>query len=540
MNVFQHYIEDLNFRWLEYWLRESYYYININEPLNLFSRYDNRHYLLMRPIFFVIINGKYDIIHLLIDYNVEINCYSQYYVNYNHPLNFATPLYFAIYFRHYDIARLLVERGGADVNAKSNSLLETPLMRAINNEQFCHYLIKTCNANVNEFDKNNCTALYHALTHFYYNTAVTLIKLGAYIYENILIYIISQIFHDEKINNERYKLRVFEELMKNIHLRDVVANAYELFSLYANSASVKMYCRRCVDALRQNEIPNIKYYDKFIHNVYYYNNMLIDIIDQRDGNIVIVDELLSFKHLPLDKRLYAIKLKELTLHYYYNNNYVNCERVFTIAFEFSCLNKIEKIISELLDFLLSSPSLLNILSFEYVYNILNHLLTKKPNDVYHILDASHLLRIILLCIDKYSSFKQLEALKYIIKSFLKPLNVKVTSIHFSLIHFLTLRLNGNNATKDLLKILLECGMDVNSLDNFGKTPLYYCHNEDDAKILLKYHGHCIPKNYLSKHLLSLKCLSARAIQHYKISYDDVPRDLIEFIQYHNNNNDIII
>ena len=569
IDTFKYHLQRLDFPWLEYWLREFNNKINVNKPLMLLRNDDDDddNYDNIEPIFFSIINDRYDIVQLLIQYKADINCTSSIYLtDLSHPLSFSTPLYYAIYFQSYDIAELLIEYGGADVNAKSNIFRRTPLMEAINNEEFCYYLIKARCANVNETDDTHHTALYHALTHSHYDTAATLIKLGADICENIITYGISQIYQDEKITTEENKLYIFEKLMKNIINKwDIVADAYELFSIQTSDISVKLYCRDYVEELKRNEkYPeyhvNLKHYKNIVFYQYYHTK-LSNIVGE-DMNLLVIKDVFSCERLSMDKNLYVNKLKEVINYYYYNydddndqrDQHFKCLNVLALTFEFCCLNQMFDHDVYLLNYLTSS-SLSYLADFQYLYNILNHLLTKywkEPRTTssqyyyYSSIDMRSLLDIISLCIQKCSSPKQCESLYYIIKTYLIPLDIKIQPCGSSLIHFMIQDFdisddNDEDVNSQLLKFLLNCGICVNSLDNFGKTPLWYA-NYDDGKIklLLRKNGHCVPITDVSKYLLPLKCLSARAIQEYKIPYNEketlsIPRHLIQFIQHHNHN-----
>lgn len=104
------------------------------------------------PIMVAILVGNMEAIKILIEYQVDLSCY----------YNNKTPLQYAISIDCFDIARIIAQVDGVQIDQRLNDQELTPFMMAAdkNRVDLMHDLIKV-GSDIHCLDRYGCTALDH-------------------------------------------------------------------------------------------------------------------------------------------------------------------------------------------------------------------------------------------------------------------------------------------------------------------------------------------------------------------------------------------
>ncbi|XP_066156518.1 protein fem-1 homolog C [Euwallacea fornicatus] len=119
------------------------------------------------PLWCAAVSGKLSIVKLLIRSGADINAVSD---------SGSTPIRSACFMTHFEVVKYLVLHG-ADIN-KSNHNGGTCLINSVQSPNLCHFLLKH-GADVNAKDIQNKTALHYAIQEHRLETTKLLLKYGA-------------------------------------------------------------------------------------------------------------------------------------------------------------------------------------------------------------------------------------------------------------------------------------------------------------------------------------------------------------------------
>ncbi|KAF5269721.1 hypothetical protein FQA39_LY08644 [Lamprigera yunnana] len=540
------------------------------------------------PLWCAAVSGKLPVVECLLHYGADVNSMSD---------TGSTPVRSACFMTHVDVVHYLVKYG-ADIN-RPNYNGGTCLINSVQSVVLCKFLIEH-GAVVNAYDIQSKTALHYAIQEHRLETTQLLIQHGA-------DYNAKSRYGDDALQTACLKgsVQIFNYLTEVIsYPKETLVNAHELLGAICfdeHSDSVKAHHHwNAALSLRQSEpvlfpktpvmpLRSAFRYQKEFSTVEELESMMLDLDLIRIQSLIVMERVLGPYHKDAIHRLMCRGAA-----YVDTWRFQRCIDLWQRALEI----RIEKDSILYSDTCLTAQALVRLLvdfNVKHKYDFPERSVEERFEDVitvYHLL-MKDIKEARKLAIIKPSHRRQTEAFDRILKCITHLIYLMIqianTDVKKAFIHRLIVDLSKNNIRSvvnedsllhlcvsksnilrsnyfideepiaifpqlDVIKLLLDCGFDVNSRNSTNSTPLHvatsYNYNPWLIKLLLHYGGHIDALNCLGERpadiltinplhgvyildYISLKCLCATVIRKYKIQYkNEVPKFLEDLIQQH--------
>ncbi|KAK4875083.1 hypothetical protein RN001_011505 [Aquatica leii] len=560
------------------------------EQRGLYEVPDERSVHHVTPLWCAAVSGKLPVVECLLHHGADINSVSD---------TGSTPVRSACFMTHLEVVHYLVEHG-ADIN-RANYNGGTCLINSVQSVVLCRFLLKH-GADVNARDIQSKTALHYAIQEHRLETTQLLIEHGADYYAKSR-------YGDDALQTACLKgsVRIFDYLTEVIsYSTEALVNAHELLGSTSldehNDIITAVHHWRVAICLRQSEpglLPKTPVmppraafrYQKEFSSLDELDNAMADLDLIRIQSLLVTERILGPYHkdtvfrlmfrgasyvdmlrfqrcIDLWRRALEIRIEKDTI--LYSDTCFTAQALVRLMVDFNEKCKSNEI-SECND----EQRFEDVIA---VYQLLvedlkeaRQLAMTRPWYKRQLEGFDRILK----CITHLIYLMAQTANTYTKKTFVHRLIVNLSRINprsivmeDTLLHLCVSKINTLRSSyfmdedpvpifpqEDVIKLLLDCGFDVNSRNISNSTPLHiatssYNYNSWLIKLLLHYGAHIDQPNCLGErptetlalnplndiHVLNyitLKCLCAAVINKHKIQYkDQVPKSLEFLIQQH--------
>lgn len=550
---------------------------------------------IVTPLWCAAVSGKLPVVETLIRHGADINAVSD---------TGSTPVRSACFMTHFEIVKYLVDHG-ADIN-KPNYNGGTCLINSVQSATLCEFLL--CNgADVNARDIQNKTALHYAIQEHRLETTKLLLKNGAN-------YNAKSRYGDDALQMACLKgaTLIFEYLISNIpYPPEKLANAHELmgatFLDEHNDLAVALYhwkeglnIRQAHGISRKTPMPLREgyRYQKEFETMEELENVSDDLDQIRIQSLIIAERILGSHHkdtifrlmyrgaayadvmryqrcIDLWRRVLEIRIEKDSI--LYTDTCFTAQALVRLMIDHnkkSIANNEDNTKQRFHDVVSTFKLMTNdivgirkLLTIRPVYNQQADFFDKILNCITH---------LIYLMLETATSDEQMEEVKYLVTDLIRK-NVRSVNSEDSILHLCVSKLNIIKSTyfmdeqpisifptNNVIKLLLDCGVNINARNAVGSTALHVATLQNNMspwliKLLLSHGAHIDQPNASGRtpyneiliqdsknnssdiHVLNyitLKCLCATVIAKYKIAYrNQIPRTLENFVKLHERRRD---
>lgn len=558
------------------------------EQRGLYEVPDDRSVHCVTPLWCAAVSGKLSVIRCLVNHGADINAVSD---------TGSTPVRSACFMTHLEIVQYLVE-SGADIR-KANYNGGTCLINSVQSVQLCKFLLKH-GADVNARDIQNKTALHYAIQEHRLETTKLLLEHGADIHARSR-------YGDDALQTACLKgaTRIFEYLIAHRqYSHERLANAHELLGsthldehndihTAINHWRIAQYIRESHELLPKQPVmpPRSAFrYETEFATMDELENVAADLDSIRIQSLLITERILGPHHKDT-----VFRLMYRGASYADAMRYHRCIDLWRRALEI----RVEKDTILYSDTCFTAQALVRLMidlkEKTLVGNTLEdenqifqdvvatfHLLTDNITEARQLLDVkpSHkrqmdsfdrilkcITHLIYIMIESSKTEEQKNLVTELVTNLIR-INPRSSTTGDTLLHLCVSRLNTIRSNyfaddnqvyvfpkQEVIKLLLDCGANVNARNETKSTPLHvasvaYNFRCSLVQMLLDYGAHIDqpnssrecpsvkiaqnPLNYI--HLLNyvtLKCLCATTVIKHNIPYENqIPKTLETFVKLH--------
>ncbi|KAF5296678.1 hypothetical protein FQR65_LT10219 [Abscondita terminalis] len=560
------------------------------EQRGLYEVPDERSVHHVTPLWCAAVSGKLPVVECLLYHGANINSVSD---------TGSTPVRSACFMTHLDVVHYLVEHG-ADIN-RANYNGGTCLINSVQSVLLCRFLLKH-GADVNARDIQSKTALHYAIQEHRLETTQLLIEHGADYYAKSR-------YGDDALQTACLKgsVRIFHYLTDVIsYSKEALVNAHELLgstsldehndiTTAVHHWRVAMYLRETVPGLLPKTPvmpPRAAFrYQKEFSTVEELDNAMADVDMIRIQSLLVTERILGPYHkdtvfrlmfrgasyvdmlrfqrcIDLWRRALEIRIEKDTI--LYSDTCFTAQALVRLMVDFNEKCKCNEIVEcndeqRFEDVIAVYQLLVEDLEEARQLAMIRPWYKRQLEGFDRILKCiTHLIYLMTQTANTYT--KKASVHRLIVN--LSQINPRSIVMEDSLLHLCVSKINTLRSSyfmdedpvpifpqEEVIKLLLDCGFDVNSKNVSNSTPLHiatssYNYNSWLIKLLLCYGAHIDQPNCLGErpteilalnplndiyvlNYMTLKCLCAAVINKHKIHYkDQVPKSLEYLIHQH--------